>query len=131
MVSDAQGGHFSSKELPGSLGPVPYSDKAQGGVRSPRGTVAVGSPLLQASWSPASLGCRIWGAGRPLFSQAYLQQGPGNLSCFGSLKPSPDPAGGSPQPLNISVPNMVPFLLPQNQSIAGGAAHRLPGHSNA
>ena len=96
-------------------------------------------------------------ASSPLSKQADLQQGPGNLSCFGSLKiqskpyrrlaafqagpiphshtqlmaatnsgfnqpkseppPKFPPAGlphfalGSPQPLNIFVPNMVPFPL--------------------
>lgn len=134
------------------------------------GTAASGISLLQASPSLASLGCRIQGVlslptSRPLSSQADLQRGPGNLSCFGSLKTPSKPyrslaalqegpilhshtrlmlatnssfkqsksepplkfppvgfphfALGSPQPLNIFVPNTVPFPLPQNLSIAG------------
>lgn len=98
MVLDTQGGHSCFKELRGSLGPVPYSDTAQGRARSPRGTVAVGIPLLPASWSRASLGCRIWGAGGPLSSQADLQQGPGNMSYFGSLKPRQTPLQGPHNP---------------------------------
>lgn len=94
---DAQGGHFCSKELRGSLGPVAYSqvsDTAQVWARSPWGhsghedlpPTDIPVPGISGMWDSGGRGSSP--SPRAVLSptKPICSRGPGNLSCFGLLK---------------------------------------------